>query len=242
LDGTKVIAVANSNGDPAQNYAWVVGGVYTSTDSGVTWTNRRQDNNFCSCASSADGVKVVVGACGNTGRIYTSTDSGATWTERAQVLSWISLSSSHDGNTLVAVQEMGNIWVSTDSGVTWTSRGTPAANQFGVWRPRTNSVSISSDGKIIGIAAYDAPIFVSNDTGLTWVRRESHRYWYAFTMSRDGASMLAGVGNGRVYSSLDGGASWTQQNLPSSVWETFAITPDNSRWFAGECTGKIYTA
>jgi photosystem II stability/assembly factor-like uncharacterized protein len=61
-------------------------GIYTSADSGATWTQTAApQQSWISVASSSDGTKLV--ATGNTppsavGYIYTSSDSGATWTQR----------------------------------------------------------------------------------------------------------------------------------------------------------------
>ncbi len=76
-DGTKLVACAYNN------Y------IYTSTDSGVTWTVRANTGgqvaarNWRSVASSADGTKLV--ACAISEYIYTSTNSGATWTTRTNI-------------------------------------------------------------------------------------------------------------------------------------------------------------
>ena len=58
------------------------GYLYTSTDSGATWTPRMTDayRSWFAIASSSDGAKLVAFVYG--GYIYTSTDSGATWTQR----------------------------------------------------------------------------------------------------------------------------------------------------------------
>src|SRR5882757_7926745 len=51
-DATKLVAVAYS------------GSIYTSTDSGATWTQRAFTQNWQAVASSADGVKLVAVAYG----------------------------------------------------------------------------------------------------------------------------------------------------------------------------------
>ncbi len=56
-DGTKLVAVVQN------------GQIYTSTDSGFTWTPRDSDRNWKSVASSSDGTKLVAGVDG--GPIYT---------------------------------------------------------------------------------------------------------------------------------------------------------------------------
>ncbi len=57
-DGTKLVAVA------------YYGQIYTSTDSGVTWTACESSRNWWAVASSSDGTKLVAMADG--GLIYTS--------------------------------------------------------------------------------------------------------------------------------------------------------------------------
>ena len=84
--------------------AGVSGGkIYTSADSGVSWTLRDPagaNANWESIASSADGVKLV--ACARSGKIYTSNDSGVNWTARDPVgvnADWYSVASSLDVRT-----------------------------------------------------------------------------------------------------------------------------------------------
>jgi photosystem II stability/assembly factor-like uncharacterized protein len=87
-DGTKLVAVA------------LGGQIYTSADSGVSWTARETDSSryWQSVASSSDGTKLV--AVVELGYIYTSTDSGLTWTARASSRNWLAVASSSDGTKL----------------------------------------------------------------------------------------------------------------------------------------------
>ncbi len=82
--------------------------IYTSTDSGGTWTPRESNRYWLSVASSSDGTKLVAVAFG--GQIYTSTDSGASWTPRESNRPWQSVTSSSDGTKLVAVVLGGQIY------------------------------------------------------------------------------------------------------------------------------------
>ena len=58
-DGNKLVAVVSEGGQ-----------IYTSTDSGITWTPRESNRRWYGVASSADGNKLV--AVVNNGQIYTS--------------------------------------------------------------------------------------------------------------------------------------------------------------------------
>ena len=105
------------------------GPIYTSADSGATWTLTSAPTNFWnSIASSADGTILVASA--NTsiagpinldsspGGIYVSTNSGVTWAAaNAPSTNWFSVACSADGSKMFAVVNGGGIW---------TSQSTPA--------------------------------------------------------------------------------------------------------------------
>ena len=143
--------------------------IYTSADSGMTWTRTSAPSNYwSSVASSADGTKLVAVVEQffdiNAGRqiggsIYTSLDSGVTWTQTsAPAQQWASVASSADGTKLVAVASDdgsvfgGSIYSSPDSGATWTQ--TSAPNEY--WA----AVASSADGsKVVAVASLDANIY-----------------------------------------------------------------------------------
>ena len=109
--------------------------IYTSTDSGVTWTTRDSLRPWGGVASSSDGTKLAAVVSG--GQIYTSTDSGVTWTARESNRNWQGIASSSDGSVLLSGVNGVSLFVSTDSGVTWTARDTTR-----MWR----GFAVSSDG------------------------------------------------------------------------------------------------
>ena len=112
-DGTKLVAVANGT------YPVSGGWIYTSTDSGATWTPRDSIRNWQSVASSSNGNNLV--AAVYNGSIYTSTDSGTNWTARDTSRTWQAVTSSADGTKLAAAVFNGPIYTSTDSGTNWTA-------------------------------------------------------------------------------------------------------------------------
>lgn len=136
--------------------------IYTSVDSGVTWTQRVVGAWYC-CASSSDGVKLIAGHY--PGFLYTSIDSGVTWTSRAVSRNWCSVASSSDGVRLVAADYTGYLYTSADSGVTWIAQtaisGRTWANGF------NGGLALSADGtKAIAAAT---SLFASADSGATWL-------------------------------------------------------------------------
>ena len=110
-DGTKLVAVAQAaNGS---------GGIYTSTNSGLTWTawTNMPANVWSAVASSSDGTRLFAVAglqiatqwLQGDGSIYTSTNSGATWTRTsAPTNDWTAVASSADGTRLVG--RRGTAW------------------------------------------------------------------------------------------------------------------------------------
>jgi hypothetical protein len=119
-DGTKLVATDRGIGPTGFGY------IYTSADSGVTWTQRGSAQNWRSVTLSADGktlAAVVYPRNGDKGYIYTSTDYGVTWTQTSAGQKWWQcITSSSDGTKLAAGEWYGKIWTSTDSGVTWTEQ------------------------------------------------------------------------------------------------------------------------
>ena len=130
-DGTKMVAVASGDG------------IYTSTNSGMTWAQTSAPTNqfWSSAASSADGNKLV--AVAQSGVIYTSTNSWDTWiSNNVPSENWSSVASSADGSKLVAVapfdsSQNGNspsqIYTSTNSG-TKSAISSTSSFQPRTWR------------------------------------------------------------------------------------------------------------
>jgi hypothetical protein len=208
------------------------GKIYTSTDSGVSWTPRESNRGWLSVASSSDGVKLVAGV--NGGKIYTSTDSGATWTERGIIIHyWYSVASSSDGVKLVAVALSGYIYTSVNSGVTWTASESTGT---GFWR----SVASSSNGVklVTGTGGY---IFGSTDSGVNWEAIKNISGDKSVASSSDGVKLVAVVQYGQIYTSADSGLSWTARES-NRQWQSVASSSDGVKLVAVVRGGQIYTS
>lgn len=104
-DGTKMVATRY---DGTESFIW------TSADSGTTWTARTGlgTEDIAAVAGSADGSRLVAVAGA---QVYTSGDAGATWTAQP-VLSgsaWTTAVSSVDGSTLVVGNNTGEVFTGT---------------------------------------------------------------------------------------------------------------------------------
>jgi hypothetical protein len=215
-DGTHLVAAAYN------------GQLYTSANSGVTWTARATSQKWTSVASSVDGTHLV--AAVNAGQIYTSTDSGVNWTARATVQNWFSVASSSDGTHLVAVVAADQIYTSTDSGVNWTARATVQN-----WK----SVASSSDGTHLVAVADVAPtsgfvedglIYTSTDSGVHWKSLFwSRLYLSSVASSSDGTHLVAAGSTGNLYTSADSGATWAEHTtVQSSISPISAVSVASS--------------
>ena len=230
-DGTKLAAVANDWGDGYY--------IYTSTDSGVSWTEQTSSGQryWSSIASSADGTKLA--AVDINGYIYTSTDSGVSWTEQTSSgqRSWQSITSSADGTKLAAVEFAGCVYTSTDSGATWTEQ----SSAWSYWQ----SITSSADGTKLAAVDINGYIYTSTDSGASWTTQTSsgQRSWYSITSSADGNKLAAVDYNGYIYTSTDSGASWQQQTAAGSrYWYSITSSSDGTKLAAVAYNGYIYTS
>ncbi|MFZ1075574.1 MAG: Ig-like domain-containing protein [Minisyncoccia bacterium] len=161
-DGTKLVAAAQIS-ENSDGFA-VGGDIYTSSDSGATWTDQVNAGlrSWTSVASSADGTKLAATVMG--GNIFTSSDSGATWVEHSVgtgVHDWTSVTMSSEGSKLAVADGLaevngegmssGEIYTSSDSGATWVA-------QTGTGSRAWSGIASSADGT--KLAATDANGYV----------------------------------------------------------------------------------
>lgn len=225
-DGSKLAACA------------VGGSIWTSTDAGVTWTERtsagaRNWNGIC---SSTDGTKLA--AISSAGKIYTSADSGATWTERNSGVTgdWGVVTCSADGLKLFASNHSygGFGYTSTNQGAAWTTRSTMG---------RCLWAASSADGNKLAAFVSGGSLQVSSNAGAAWtVTPFSHPGMEDIAMSADGTKLFLAVneGNaGQMQRSLNGGTSFTKVG-PNLGWLALACSSDGSKVFAVTVDGSVW--
>ena len=212
------------------------GQIYTSIDSGLTWTAQASGNQYWySVVSSADGSKLAAAVRG--GQIYTSVDSGVTWTAQASgSRSWSSLACSADGSKLVALEQGGQVFTSIDSGATWTAQASGGIRNW-------YSVASAADGSKLVAAVNGGQLYTSTDSGLTWTAQASSgsRNWYCVASSADGSMLVAGVASGQLYTSTDSGLTWTARES-NQVWISLGSSADGTKLVAVVQGGQIYTS
>ena len=223
-DGTKLLT-----GDEANGY------IYTSTDSGLTWTQRTgagtgQWNGF---ASSADGTKLVTGNR-NYGYIFTSADSGATWIKR-------------DEGIAAPPKYLLPGAAQPKYGKTFDVVGDIADKGRGMWY----GFASSADGPKLVTGGFRDYLYTSWDSGATWIKRTriGGGYLYGFASSADGSKLFTGSFGDYLSTSTDSGATWTQRTgAGRGWWYGFASSADGTKLVTGDCIhgdgtgGYIYTS
>jgi hypothetical protein len=251
--------------------AGAFGGIYTSTNSGDSWTlSSAPPAIWDIVASSADGTKL---AAVGTGGIYTSADSGGTWiltsaphADLPDQPDYRGIASSADGAKLVAVSAgtlsngvykffLEPIYTSTNFGANWTITSAPNEGWL--------AVASSADGtKLVAVAGVNSaavggtaggPIYTSTNSGTSWTAANAPiARWFCVTSSADGSKLAAGAfgdqPGGGIYTSGDGGKNWTLTSAPSDEgWLAIASSADGTRLVAVSegldyIGGPIYTS
>lgn len=235
--------------------------VYTSSDSGNTWTQHTETGKqeFECIAGSANNSVLYAGAYFN--YIYVSKDYGSTWTNVTvdpvnvgAFGAYKSLASSHDGSVVYAVVSGVGLYKSVDFGQTWTNITIPIATRS--INTEIGYISTSANGSFIAATSIQAKTpYFSNDSGLTWYTTDS-AYLQYFTyplqqivVSADGTKILVssevstnGVEYGLLFGSQDGGLTWQNfTNVPNAHWFAVTMSYDGSLYVAAIFYGSSYT-
>ena len=198
------------------------GNIWTSSDFGVTWTERiaGSTGDWRSVSLSSTGQYQT--AAGSSVNIWTSSDYGVTWTSRATAFNWYSVSLSSTGQYQSAViAGTANIWTSSDYGVTWISRAT-ALNWV--------SVSLSSTGQYQTAMVYTGKIWTSSDYGVSWASSATALGWWCVSISSTGqyqtAVIFSATNAGNIWTSIDFGLTWTERIAGGSSkdWRSVSLS------------------
>ena len=171
------------------------------------------------------------------GRLYTTTNGGAAWTERRPDgidldREWRCVASDADGSNLIAGQYTGTtgakirLYTSADSGVTWTERK-PAGDFNKLWE----CVASDADGSFLIAGVYGGRVYASTNSGLTWTELQPNGNanvgWDTVACDSDGSVIILD-GDSYVYTSLDGGGSWTAHGVYQAVGLSVVCSGDGS--------------
>jgi hypothetical protein len=169
-------------------------GIYSSVDTGRSWSRVSVVDSRTAIAASADGLKVATASPDSV--ISTSVDGGVTWTPRPAAGSrkWSSLDASADGTKIVGVVAGGSVFTSADSGATWTERADAGSRSWA-------AVTSSADGAVLAAVVTGGNIYTSINSGKSWVENKDAgpRPWTSISSSDDGRHMVATVSGSTVF-------------------------------------------
>ncbi|HGY54906.1 MAG TPA: T9SS type A sorting domain-containing protein [Caldithrix abyssi] len=215
------------------------GFIYKTTDGGYTWT---QVGDTANITTDLKGIAVVsedtVYVAGRSSTLLKTVDGGATWEA-----STFDFGKDLDGgidfcNANVGVvasdSKGGYTWYTHDGGVTWTS--SIVTFPTGTGSQKIFDVSATGDSTFV-LAGYGYTVFISTDGGQNWQVSgdyvSDYVYNYkAFTVDEN--TFFVGGQNGHLVKTTDGGATWTNIDIPTGQKIQFMhfVDADNGFVFA----------
>lgn len=221
------------------------GGVFLSTDMGISWT--QVDNGLAPTSTGEEVARntvvralVVVGTkifAGTGGGIFVSSDYGSSWNSVDSGLTntWVNslaVSPNKSSGTNIYAGTDNGVFLSTNEGANWTPVDTSSAD------PTVDALAASGTNVFAGTMS---GVYVSTDNGSSWALKDSgmsaisHVYALDVSPSSDGinsASIYAATYDG-LYLSTNDGFTWT--HIDSALASTFvtALAVSGTEIFAG---------
>jgi photosystem II stability/assembly factor-like uncharacterized protein len=164
---------------------------------------------------------------------YTSNDKAVTFTTgRSGCGAWKDMAMDDSGNQVaVTGDNTYDVWTSNDGGSTWIASS-------GVSLVKKSVVAMSGDGRRIAAGQVDGSLVWSLDGGVTFnysstiFSTQGNAQLTSLVMSSDGNNMAVSAGtssNGYIYTSSDGGVSWTQRTSASArKWVDLACSSNGT--------------
>ncbi len=247
-------AIATSSDGTHLAAAVYSGDIFTSSNSGQTWTDHAFGANYYweAIASNSSGSEIVAVGQGSAG-VQISTDYGSTWNAMSLSCSLpLSVGVSSDGtHIVVGCGNGGNVAYTANSGSTWNYWAPPV--QWAAW------VAVSADGTHIAVATGQqggnrtGPIYTSSNFGASFITQTSsgNHYWRGISESGDGSRIVATAYDAGLFTSSDGGSTWSNPSgafggnsgaVISSSGSTIAAVIPNSGLYISNDFGVNFTA
>ncbi len=228
----------------APMYAGSSGGsgtIVVSKDGGATWSQTGiTGTSWFGVACSLNGMTVY--AAPNSGvspaTIEKSTDGGVNWNGTMGSRLWTAVACSGNGSNIVAAVTNGSIFVSSNGGISSNAIAgvVPAV-------ARWTTVTCSADGSRMAAAANNGNIYYALNGA--WSDSGKKGSWVSMASSSDGTHLVACTETntgGFIFTSADGGATWTQTAAPNAFWNCVACSADGSRLIAGPNNTNLYAS
>lgn len=211
------------------------GGVYLSTDNGVSWIARNAgiENIAVSALAIDAGGHLYAGSAGD--GIFYSPDDGLSWTPRSVGLGSLNVTSvkiAPNGDVYAGTGNQG-VYRSGDQGLTW------AAVNGDLPDLRVRTIAIDANSELyIGTDA--GGIFKSTDAGATWAAKNRHINVENLNaaLSVNGNDFFLATGGSGIFHSPDGRGGWSvKSNGLANLYVTALATANGGEIFAGTSAG-----
>jgi photosystem II stability/assembly factor-like uncharacterized protein len=209
------------------------GDIYRSLDDGAHWSNaidaipsRRQR---LGGLAVGPGLRGAAGTTGSPGQqSFKTEDGGATWSlnSAGPLISFTSDAGYWDSDRAILAGDTGKIWATTNGGATWIAAALPGAPTNGAaWH-----LSLPAPGIAYAVVtgSNQSLVYRTVDYGASWEQRSTGipisggLTGVSFPSATRGYAVGYTTGGvGRMFTTADGGASWTPvttSGLPSSRW------------------------
>jgi hypothetical protein len=222
----RALAMADTN-----LFAGTEGGVFHSTNNGVSWTEFNLNlGNLHVISLTLKGTKIFAGTSG--GGVYESDIASAGWTAVNTGLGDLT-AYSLVVNTNLFVGTNGGVFTSTNDGGTWT------AVNSGLTATRVYATAARGDTLYAG--AYGSGLFRSTDNGVTWTNTGvSNKYFHALLVK--GSFVGAGSEGGFFYST-NSGSTWAAAATglgTADGRDVRALAAGGTNLYAGAQWGRVY--
>ncbi len=224
------------------------GKVYSSSDSGATWTLRNSSYGRTSDTqtmfSDSNGNLYII--TNSNREIWRSSDSGVTWTiiNNSFASNDLFAATADLNNNLyvIAGQSLGIVFKSNDSGVTWTQ----VNNSYNGGNGVAKGMTVNKSNSIFAVDA-QGKVYSSSDSGATWILRNSGYGRTSDTQDMfsdsNGNLYIITNDNREIWKSSNSGISWTRVNNSFASNDLFAATADlnnNLYVIAGQSLGVVF--
>jgi len=233
----RALAVSGNNMFAGTYYNSFSGGVFKSTDRGISWTQTSLNNSYV-LSLAVNGNYVFAGGSESGGDVYKSSNNGTNWSASSLIDLWVFALAVNGNNVFAGTwsiphpgTEPRGLYLSTNSGINWTQT---ALNNRNIY-------SLAVNGSNIFAGMYDSyGVYKSSDSGTTWTQTSLNNL-RVFSLAVNGNNVFAGTfPNTGLFLSTDSGTNWILTSLNNQSIYSLAVNGNNV--FAGTNGNGVFVS
>ena len=183
-------------------YAGTGGGVYLSTDNGISWSNMGAGGTNC---VATNGTNIFAGTYSQ--GVFLSSNNGASWIQVNNGLNNLNiLSLSVSGSNILAGTNGGGVYLSTNNGTNWIQVN------LGLTNINIQSFVVNGANIYAGSDIFGGGVYLSSNSGNSWTQTSNGlTNTNINSLAMNNSNMYAGT-NGGVFLSTNNGSNWLSIN------------------------------